>query len=92
MGQFLGNMGNTNVTDRNQANWGDLDTSEKGARVTSGVLRGLGQGMQQRQAPQAGRGGFSSGMAAPQSPVNFPIFDPRKFGGAGNGGSFYGDF
>ena len=63
MGQAIGNLGSTvgqglqtfgsnvvnkNVVDPSQANWGDLDTGEKFARIAAGGLQGLGQGLNQQ--------------------------------------------
>jgi hypothetical protein len=49
IGGFAKNLGNNNVTDPGQAKWGDLSGGEKGARLTSGVIQGLGNGLQDRQ-------------------------------------------
>jgi hypothetical protein len=51
MGQVAGNMGNPNITGptANRAAWGDMDNSEKGARVLSGATQGLAKGFQNYQ-------------------------------------------
>jgi len=69
MGQMMGNLGNKDVVDPSQAKWGDLDGSEKGARLLGGGLSGLGKGM-------ATMGG---GAMPPQG--GGPAIDPTQFAG-----------
>ncbi len=71
MGQLAGNLGNKNVTDPNQAQWGDLDNSEKGARLIAGGTRGLAQGFSnyQQQNSQLRRPG--GGMLPGGNNLNF---------------------
>lgn len=75
MGQFGANLGNPNITgpQQNQAQWGDLDPSEKGARIAAGGIGGLARGFQNyTQQNQA--------MRRPQMQANNPFF-----GGYGGG-------
>jgi len=54
MGQLAGNLGNPNITGpkANQAQWGDLDSSEKAARLLAGTTGGLAKGFQNYQQQQ----------------------------------------
>lgn len=56
MGQFGTSLGNQNVTDPRQARWGDLDSSERAARLISGGARGFGQGLQNYMGQQMPQG------------------------------------
>lgn len=60
MGGMISNMKDQNVMDPNEANWGDLDRSEKTARVlgqVGGGLRRIDQGLNsQPSAPRQGGG------------------------------------
>jgi hypothetical protein len=89
MGQMASNLGNSNVTNPQQAQWGDLDQSEKGARLLAGTTGGLAKGFQnyqnQNQAMRQGGGGAMIQAPAAQ-PVDPAYFMPRK-----NNLSFYGD-
>lgn len=49
MGQLGSNLQNSNVVDPRQAKWGDLDTSEKSARIIGGATTGLAKGFQNQQ-------------------------------------------
>ena len=88
MGQLGSNLGNSNVTDPRQAKWGDLDNSEKGARMIGGAARGLGSGLQAYggQMPQGGGMPQINPMQFAQRPnVQLPGMLPR-----GNNLNFYG--
>lgn len=90
LGGIGGNMLNKNVVDPSQANWADLDTSEKLARFGAQGLRGAANGMQNYYG-QAGqlqnRGGGMSPMQIPQTPAIQPtIFNPQGPSAANNGG------
>jgi hypothetical protein len=82
MGQTMANLGNKNVMDPSQAQWGDLDSSEKAARVGGGAAKGLlggfsnmqNQNAQMRQ-PQPGAGGMAP--MAPAAPVSPDYFAPQ---------------
>jgi len=96
MGQVAGNLGNPNITGPkdNQAQWGDLDSSEKGARLLAGTTGGLAKGFQNyQQQNQAMRQGGSMGAMAPQQTA--PSVDPAYFMPQSqrtkNNLSFYGD-
>lgn len=81
MGQMAANMGNPNITNPQQAQWGDLDPSEKGARIAAGGIGGLAKGFQgyQQQNAQMRQGG--GGVQIPmggQQPVDPSYFQPQK--------------
>ena len=80
MGQTMGNLSDANVTDPSQAKWGDLDNSEKGARVMAGGIKGLSQGLQNYQGQNAamGRGGGAVPLPSPQAPVSPDYFMPQQ--------------
>lgn len=90
MGQIAGNMGNPNITDPQQARWGDLDSQERAARVAAGTTTGLAKGFsnyqQQNQALRQGGGGGAI-VPQPTQMVDPNYFIPRKQ----NNLSFYGD-
>jgi len=67
---------NKNVTDPNQAQWGDLSGGEKGARLTSGIIQGFNNGMQSRQQPMRPGGGAQPIQVA-QTPQLQNQFDPN---------------
>jgi hypothetical protein len=81
MGQMLGNMGNPNVTNPQQAQWGDMDPSEKGARVLAGGTKGLAQGFsnyqQQNSALRQGGGGGAQIPMGGQPQVDPAYFQPQ---------------
>lgn len=90
MGQVGQDMQNKNVVDPRQAQWGDLDTNEKLARVGAQGARGLANGMQ-NYSQQAGAlkpaGGGVAPMQIPQTPMIQPqIYTPN------NGSQWAGDF
>jgi hypothetical protein len=80
MGSTMSNMQNPNITgpQQNRAQWGDLDTSEKGARVLSGAGQGLAQGFQNYQNQNAAMRQGGGGGAMPQF-AQAPIVDPSYF-------------
>ena len=87
MGQMAQNLGNSNIMDPRQAKWGDLDASEKGARMIGGATRGLGAGLQAygNQIPQTGREPQIIPMQSAQQPqVQLPGMMPK-----GNNLNFY---
>lgn len=91
MGQMASNLGNANVTNPQQAQWGDLDSSEKGARLLAGTTGGLAKGFQNYQNQnQAMRQGGGMGAIQPQGAqmVDPGYFQPKK---GPNNLSFYGD-
>ncbi|SRR6266566_3255493 len=99
MGQFASNLGNSNVMDPRQAKWGDLDNSEKGARVLGGAARGLGSGLQAYggQMPQSGGIPQINPMQFGQQPnVQLPGMNPSQMNDPfarqlrGNNLAFYG--
>lgn len=76
MGQLASNLGNSNITDPKQAQWGDMDNSERGARLLSGGMRGLGQGMQGMS--QQSQGGAPMPVPMPQQPqIQLPGMTPE---------------
>jgi hypothetical protein len=85
VGGFAKDMGNKNVTDPSQAQWGDLSGGEKGARLTSGVIQGLSSGLQNRQMQGAQmRPGAPTPIQVQPNPVMQNQFDPndlRAFNG-----------
>ena len=83
IGGFARDLGNKNVTDPGQAQWGDLSGGEKGARVTSGVIQGLSNGLQNRQMPMRPQPGAPPIQVQPTPPVS-SSFDPNYIK------SFYG--
>jgi hypothetical protein len=100
MGQIGANLGNKNVVDPRQAQWGDLDSSEKSARLIGGGVQGLNRGMQNYngQPQNSGMGGFQ--MQTPQQPqVQLPGMTSqaqqnqdliKRAGGMSNNPYFYG--
>jgi hypothetical protein len=80
MGSTIGNLGNKNVMDPNQAQWGDLDSSEKGARLIGGAGKGLLQGVQnysqQNAALRQPTGGAPMQMPGGAQPVDPSYFAP----------------
>lgn len=77
MGQMAGNLGNKDVMDPGQADWGDLSGGERGARVFGGAAKGLLNGysqMQQQNAMMRQGGGV-----APIAPVSQPQVSPEMF-------------
>jgi hypothetical protein len=90
MGQMMGNLGNKNVMDPSQANWGDLDSSEKGARVGGAAMRGLGQGFsnyeKQNQALRTPNGGASVNGNFDAPAVDPSYFSPQQPNGLQSGG------
>lgn len=100
MGQVASNMGNPNVVNPQQANWGDLDTNEKLARVGAQGARGLANGMQ-NYYQQAGQlqnrgGGGISAAAVPQTPAIQPQIytpgGPNALPMPNNGSTWAGDY
>ena len=92
MGQTAGNIFNPNVANPQQAQWGDLDPSEKAARLIAGGTTGLAKGFQNYQNQNAAmrQGGGGMGFAPVQTPtVDASYFQPQKRGP--NNLSFYGD-
>lgn len=92
MGQMMSNLGNSNVTDPSQARPGDLDQSEKGARLIAGGTKGLAQGFsnyqQQNQAMRQGGGGGAMQVPGGAQPVDPSYFQPQRRGP--NDLNFYG--
>lgn len=94
MGQTVGNLGNPNITGpaQQRAQWGDMDNSEKAARLISGTTQGLARGFQnyaqQSQGTKRGGGGMmpSGNFNAPQ--VDPSYFQPQRQGP--NNLAFYG--
>lgn len=86
MGQLGSNLGNSNITDPRQAKWGDLDRSEKGARLIAGTTRGLSQGFQNYQNQSAGSGQQINPMQFVSQGPQQPDFLKR----AGGNPFFYG--
>ena len=91
MGQTFSNLGNKNVMDPNQANWGDLDTGEKGARLAGGAAKGLLQGWgnytRQNAALRQGNGGAP---IMPSQPDQTPLFSAQNLPGRPTRDPFYG--
>lgn len=81
MGQTMSNMGNIG-----EANWQDLDTSEKFARLGMGGAKGFGQGLQNYQQQNAMMRQGGGGAPIPQTPAAPPVqiqpqnFTPGSFG------------
>lgn len=90
MGQIGQDMQNKNVVDPRQAQWGDLDTNEKLARVGAQGIRGLGNGMQnyyqQAGALRVGSGGMAPIQTPPTPAIQPQIYNPN------NGQQWAGDF
>lgn len=92
MGQLGSNLGNPNVVNPNQAKFGDLDASEKGARFLAQGTRGLAQGFQNyQQQGQAMRGFGGAPQINPmmQQNVDSSYFLPQQKQGPNNL-AFYG--
>lgn len=72
MGQLAGNMQNPNITGPTQqrAQWGDLDSSEKGARLLGGATQGLARGFQNYQNQNSMMRGLPQQTMAPNN-LNF---------------------
>lgn len=96
MGQVGSNLGNKNVVDPKQAQWGDLDNSERGARLLGGAAQGLNRGMQAYNGQQQGGGGpqmdpmqfaqqpqVSPSMFLPQNPMTKKPSNNLSFYGGG---------
>jgi hypothetical protein len=80
MGQTAAGIFNPNVADPRQAQWGDLDGSEKTSRLLAGGLKGAGLGiarMGQQQPPMGGGGEMQVPMPQQQQ-VQLPGMDPQK--------------
>ena len=80
MGQTAAGIFNPNVADPRQAQWGDLDGSEKASRLLAGGLKVAGSGlagMGQQQRPMGGGGGMEVPMPQQQQ-VQLPGMDPQK--------------
>lgn len=77
MGQMAGNLGNKDVMDPRQAQWGDLDSSEKGARIFGGASKGLLNGVNQYEQQNAMM--RQGGGMAPIAPVSQPQVSPEMF-------------
>lgn len=95
MGQVGANLGNPNVVNPKQAQWGDLDASEKGARLIGGAAQGLNRGMQAYNAQGQQGGGpqmnpMQFALPGPQAPdfMQQAIGQPQRRGP--NNLSFYG--
>ena len=82
---------NRNVTNPQQAQWGDMDPSEKTARLLSGVIGGAGKGFQnyQQQGQQMKQSqGMPGQMQGPSyngplySTSNLPGKNPIFYGGS----------
>lgn len=71
-------MGNSNVMDPSQAQWGDMDSSEKGARLLGGAIKGAGRGIQSYQQQNAMMRQPQGGGAMPQMGGAQPV-DPSYF-------------
>lgn len=81
MGQLASNLGNSNVTDPSQARPGDLDNSEKAARLIAGGTKGLTQGfagMQQQNQQMRQPGPQAQVPMAQQPNVNLPMGLPQQ--------------
>lgn len=107
MGQTAGNVFNPDIANPQQAKWGDIDSSEKTARLIAGGTKGLAQGFQNYQNQgQMMRGRMGMPQINPmmeQQPVSPEYFQPAfssdRAGNAmnyfkpprGNNLSFYGD-
>lgn len=92
MGQMAGNMMNPNVANPQQAQWGDLDPSEKGARVLAGGIKGVGPALQnyfQQKTQMANSGGGPMIQPQQSQMVSPDFFQPQRRGA--NNLSFYGD-
>lgn len=63
--------GATNPSDASP--WGQLSGEEKGARITSGILGGLGKGLQTRQA-QMPRSGGGAPLQLGETPAIAPVY------------------
>jgi hypothetical protein len=86
MGQTMGSLGNQNVIDPNQAKFGDLDSSEKTARIGGAAAKGLGQGMQnyqQQNSMMRNRGGGAGGGGAMSPDPQAPQFSTGNLPGGG---------
>jgi hypothetical protein len=70
MGQMASNLGDKNVMDPNEATWGSLSGSEKGARAAGGAGKGLLQGFSnmQQQNSQMRQPGQAMPVPMPQQP------------------------
>jgi hypothetical protein len=79
MGRTMSNLGNSDVVNPGQAKWGDLDNSERGARVLGGGIKGLGQGLQSMpQQPQMGGGSMAPIQPTAAAPVSSDYFNPQN--------------
>lgn len=92
MGQMAGNLGNSNVMDPQQAEWGDLSGGEKGSRLAGGAAKGLLQGWgnytKQNAALRQGNGGAP---IMPAQPDQAPMFSAQNLpGGRPTRDPFYG--
>lgn len=98
MGQMGTNLGNPSITglQQDRAQWGDMDSSEKGASLLAGGIKGLAKGFsnyqQQNQAMRQGGGGPVQIPMAQQPNVQLPMGLPQQQRPIrGNNLSFYGD-
>lgn len=91
MGQLGQNMSNPNVVNPQQANWGDMDTSEKLARVGAQGIRGLSNGVQ-NYYQQAGALKPAGGGVAPAQVPQTPAIQPQIYTPPNNGSQWAGDF
>ena len=89
MGQIGGDLMNRNVTNPQQAKWGDLDSSEKTARLSAGAIGGLARGAQgMNRPPTQGMGGQ---MQFNTPSYNGPLFSTGNMPGSlGKNPIFYG--
>lgn len=90
VGDFGKDLFNKDVVNPEEAKWGDLSGSEKGARIAGGALSGLGKGLQNYQQQNAAmrQGGGAAPIQVTPNPQVATNFDPnyldawyRGFGG-----------